>query len=121
MAIVGCAGGGSSPSPSPAASTQPTAAAGTPASVTLRDFKIEPATLTGNGSMTINVTSDGPTPHNFTVRDAAEAVIAASKDLRPGESDTVVLPALGPGEYTFFCALAGHESLGMRGILTVTE
>jgi plastocyanin len=122
LALAACAGGSTA---TPAATVGPTVAvtdpAAAPVSVTLRDFKIEPSTLTGTGSMTINVKSDGPTPHNFTVRDTADAVIGASKDLRTGESDTVVLTALTPGEYTFFCAFAGHESLGMRGTLTITE
>jgi len=39
-------------------------------------------------------------------------------DLSTGESETISAE-LEPGEYTIFCSLAGHESLGMRGSLTV--
>jgi plastocyanin len=123
VAVVGCGGSGSStaaPSSVSAATPAPSAPAAAAIEVTLRDFKIEPATFSTGPNATIAVTSDGPTPHNFTVRDAAGTNVAASKDLRTGESDTVVLAALAAGEYTFFCSFAGHESLGMRGTLTVT-
>jgi uncharacterized cupredoxin-like copper-binding protein len=87
--------------------------------VTLRDFEIVPDTTTVPSNVTFSVHSDGPTPHNFNLRDSSGNVVVSSKDLRKGDSDTVVgqLPA---GTYTFFCAFPGHESLGMHGTLTVT-
>jgi plastocyanin len=105
--LAGCAGAGS--------------ATYAPLSATLRDFKIEPSQLSAGTPLTIAVTSNGPTPHNFTIRDSAGTVIVASTDLRTGETDTVEVPGLAPGEYTFFCSFAGHESLGMRGTFTVTQ
>ena len=86
--------------------------------VTLSDFKITPSALTSAGAVSIAVTSDGPTPHNLTIRNADDEIVAASDDLRAGESDTIDAE-LAPGEYEMFCAFAGHESLGMRGTLTV--
>jgi uncharacterized cupredoxin-like copper-binding protein len=83
------------------------------------DFKITPSTTTVAGNVEFDVHSDGPTPHNFTIRDASNNVVLHSKDLRAGESDTVS-GQLTPGTYTFFCAFPGHESLGMHGTLTVT-
>ena len=111
----------------PAASTEP--ASGAPASeataaealsVTVADFMIDPPALEATGAtVTVDVTNDGPTPHNFTVRDESGAVVMATADLSRGESETVSAE-LEPGEYTTFCSLAGHESLGMAGTLTVT-
>ena len=89
-----------------------------PASVTLSDFKITPTAITSGTTLSIAVTSDGPTPHNLTIRDADDEIVGATRDLRAGESDTIDAQ-LAPGEYAIFCALAGHESLGMRGTLTV--
>jgi uncharacterized cupredoxin-like copper-binding protein len=84
------------------------------------DFKITPATLALTGStFTFNVTSAGPTPHNFNIRNDS-GTLASTKDLRTGGSDTVTV-TLTPGTYTFFCAFPGHESLGMHGTLTVTQ
>jgi len=108
MALAGCAGTDG-------------AATSAPLSATLRDFKIEPNQLSASAPLMITVTSDGPTPHNFTIRDAADNVVVASNDLRAGDADTVALPDLAPGDYTFFCSFAGHESLGMHGTLTVTQ
>jgi plastocyanin len=133
VAIAACAGPKTSqpptstsvpvPTTTTTSSTPPTSQApsaqATEVAVTLRDFEIEPDTLMTAGTVTFAVTSEGPTPHNFTIRDANDEVVANSADLRTGEADTVEAE-LAPGEYEFFCSFAGHESLGMHGTLTVT-
>lgn len=87
--------------------------------VTVSDFLIEPSELSATGSaVSIDVANDGPTPHNLSVRDAAGEVLMATADLRTGETETITAD-LEPGEYTIFCSLGGHESLGMSGTLTV--
>lgn len=89
-------------------------------SVTVMDFMLEPEALEATGpTVTFEATNDGPTPHNFTIRDADGKVVAATADLSAGESETISAE-LAPGEYTIFCSLAGHESLGMSGALTVS-
>ncbi len=115
-----CAGPASTTQP-PAATTQPSAGAASPVAVavTEQDFKILPATMTVTSNVEFDVHSDGPTPHNFNVRDASGTVLLSTKDLRAGDSASVT-GQLPPGTYTFFCAFAGHESLGMHGTLTVT-
>ena len=88
--------------------------------VSVADFMIDPADVEVAGpTVTISVTNDGPTPHNLTVRDATGDVVMGTEDLSVGDSQTIT-GELEPGDYTIFCALAGHESLGMSGILTVT-
>jgi plastocyanin len=90
-----------------------------PISVTVSDFMIEPNEFEAAGpTVTVEAINDGPTPHNFTVRDSDGNVVLATADLSTGESE-VVSAELEPGEYTIFCSLAGHESLGMSGTLTV--
>ena len=118
LLLAACASPGSTAAPT-ASSAPASAAAPTAVAVTLMDFKITPATTTVSGNVEFDVHSDGPTPHNFTIRDASNNVVLHSKDLRAGESDTVS-GQLTPGTYTFFCAFPGHESLGMHGTLTVT-
>ena len=92
----------------------------------LLDFSITPTKISvPAGSFTLFVTNDGKTPHNFTIRSphgpvgASTKIVAHTRDLNPGQSDVVVatLPA---GEYTFYCAFAGHEQLGMAGDFSVT-
>ena len=81
---------------------------------------IDPSDVEVAGPMvTIEVTSDGPTPHNLTVRDADGTVghgHGGPLRRRLGDHQR----DLEPGTYTIFCSLAGHESLGMSGTLTVT-
>ena len=72
------------------------------------------------GPVSLDVTNTGPTVHNVAIRDDAGAALGTTADLREGESETLVvdLPA---GSYILFCSLPGHESLGIKGTLTVTE
>lgn len=87
--------------------------------VTVSDFMIDPSELSAAGSaVSIEVVNDGPTPHNLTVRNADGEVVMATADLSAGETETIAAD-LDPGDYTIFCSLAGHESLGMSGTLTV--
>ena len=87
--------------------------------VMLADFMIDPSDIEADGPMvTIEVTNDGPTPHNLTVRDATGAALVATEDLSSGASE-VITASLEPGTYTIFCSLAGHESLGMSATLLV--
>lgn len=81
---------------------------------------IDPDEVTASGpTVTFDITNDGPTPHNFTVRNEADEVVMATADLSVGDTETIGVE-LEPGIYTIFCSLAGHESLGMSGTLTMT-
>jgi plastocyanin len=94
-------------------------AGGDALAVTVSDFMIDPSDLEVAGTtVTIDVVNDGPTPHNLSVRDADGEVVMATADLSTGDSETITAE-LEPGDYTIFCSLAGHESLGMSGTLTV--
>jgi plastocyanin len=102
------------------AATAAGASADVAASIRVLDFKLDPATLSVTGTtLALSVANAGPTVHNVTVRDAAGTVLFGSKDLREGEAETIV-HAIAPGTYVLFCSLPGHESLGVKGTLTVT-
>ena len=100
----------------------PATPAGTPtATLQVLDFKLNPVDLTvSGGSISIAVVNAGPTLHNVTIRDDAGSIFGATPDLREGE-DAPLTATLDPGSYTMFCSLAGHESLGIKGTLTVTQ
>ena len=94
------------------------AASGTP--VHVMDFRLDPKAVSVKGTVSLAVTNDGPTIHNVSIRDASGTLVGATKDLEPGQSATLTvdLPA---GSYVLFCSLPGHESLGVKGTLTVTK
>ena len=114
LVVAACSAPSTSDVPTPAA---PTAEA---IEVSVADFMIDPSDLEVVGpTVTISVTNDGPTPHNLTVRDGDGAVVAGTDDLSVSDRETITAE-LEPGNYTIFCALAGHESLGMSGTLIVS-
>lgn len=106
-----------SASSSPAASTAPSGAG---VAIQVKDFAIEPAAVTVKaGTVAFNVTNQGPTVHNVTVRDSAGKIVFGSRDLREGETQTVS-GDLKAGTYDLICTLPGHESLGTKAKLEVT-
>lgn len=103
-----------------ASAASPTGPAADAIAVSVLDFMLDPSDIEVAGpTVTFDVTNDGPTPHNFTVRDDAGEVLMATEDLSVGGTETIS-GELEPGTYTIFCSLPGHESLGMTGTLTVT-
>src|SRR5215208_2976048 len=71
------------------------------------------------GSVTIDF--DNPNqaiPHDVCVDSPSGGELGCS-EVVTGESSTLDLSNLKPGEYTFFCSVDGHEAAGMRGTLSV--
>jgi uncharacterized cupredoxin-like copper-binding protein len=88
--------------------------------ITERDFMFDTPDVTVAGStVSLAVTNAGPTIHDLTIRDASGKVLGETEDLKAGASETLTLP-LAAGKYVIFCSLPGHESLGLKGTLTVT-
>lgn len=112
----------SAATPSSTPSVTPSAASSADANVvdlTVADFMLGTSDIEVTGpTVTLAVTNDGPTPHNVAIRTPDGEVMATTADLSTGESETISVD-LAPGEYVTFCSLAGHESLGIRGTLTV--
>lgn len=85
--------------------------------ITLSDFDIVPGKFDAEAGETITfvITNDGPNPHNFQVKGLMDR---ASDTIGEGESTavTVTIPDDG-GTFTYICAIAGHEALGMKGTL----
>jgi azurin len=57
--------------------------------------------------------------NGYIAPEMADKVIAATKMLGPGESDTVTFTAPAAGTYDYICTFPGHALAGMRGTLTV--
>jgi plastocyanin len=130
LALTACAGAGATDTPADPTSAPTVATSATPSvepsaaidgqAVAVKDFTIEPLELTSGPDVALAVTNEGPTPHNLTIRDDAGELLGATPDLSEGDAATLTVE-LAPGSYVMFCSLGGHESLGMRGTLTVEE
>ena len=64
------------------------------------------------------VMSLGASASNVLPEGSMEDVIAATKLLGPGESETISFTAPEPGDYQFVCSFPGHFAM-MRGIMVV--
>ena len=64
------------------------------------------------------VMSLGASATNVLPKGSMEDVIAATKLLGPGESETISFTAPEPGDYQFVCSFPGHFAM-MRGIMMV--
>lgn len=74
-------------------------------------------TLTVAPGTTFDMVSEGAAEHDFVVDELDVKVPVA-----PGETVQVTIPeGAAPGEYKFYCSIAGHEAAGMVGTLVVEE
>ncbi len=87
-----------------------------PAGIALESWKAAFSTNaieTQSGQVTLRMTNRDLFWHTFTID-------ALGVDLRvPVNGEQSVTFTAAPGTYTFYCAIPGHESIGMRGTLTV--
>jgi plastocyanin len=129
LSLTACSGGASNAPASaaapptttaPASATGSGAEAGTAIPITERDFKFDTPDVAVSGVVSLAVTNAGPTVHDLTIRDTSGTVLGETEDLKPGASETLTVD-LSAGKYVIFCSLPGHESLGLKGTLTVTK
>jgi plastocyanin len=126
LGLAGCGSGAATlgptnagslpPASAPAASVAPTNA--TP--ITVRDFKFDTPDVSVTGQVVLAVTNAGPTIHDLSIRDDMDKVLGETADLKPNTSETLTVD-LPTGVYRIFCAVPGHESLGIKGTLTVAR
>jgi cytochrome c oxidase subunit 2 len=79
------------------------------------EFDPDEITVTAGEDIAIVLTSDDLL-HDFTIDDI-DVHVAADRD----ETAEGGLRADEPGEYTFYCTVAGHREAGMEGTLVVEE
>ena len=68
------------------------------------------------GSVTITMDNPSTIPHNVSIE--GQGVDEEGETVQQGDTSTVTAE-LDPGEYTFYCSVAGHQEAGMEGTLTV--
>jgi uncharacterized cupredoxin-like copper-binding protein len=114
LALAGC-GGDENDS---GGGTTTTAAPGTPVTMSLVDFALEPKTvqLDAPGTYTFMVTNNGQTSHSLEID--GNGVEEETDTLSPGDSGEVTVE-LTAGEYELYCPIDGHRANGMEGTLVV--
>jgi FtsP/CotA-like multicopper oxidase with cupredoxin domain len=87
--------------------------------VSLTEFAITPDVIHAPAGQALSflVTNDGTAPHTFAV-DTGQGV-EETRELQPGDTQTLQVAALAAGDYRISCAIAGHADLGMVGSLQV--
>ena len=85
--------------------------------INLTEFAMAPMMPTvPAGDVTIRLTNTGTIVHNFTLSEGSKG----TRDLQPGESETITLRNLQEGdEVPFICTIPGHASSGMKGMIMV--
>ena len=68
------------------------------------------------GRVTVRLTNDSTVEHNVTIAQGSRT-LGATKTITES-TDTLALE-LAPGDYVFFCSVAGHRESGMEGTFTV--
>lgn len=85
-----------------------------------KEFSITPSTAKARtGKISFIINNDGTIVHNFAVNVDGKEV--KSSDVKPGQSIPFSVTISKPGDYTYYCAIPGHEAQGMKGTLTVTN
>jgi len=88
-------------------------------SISLIDYKLVPSELSAKaGKLRLCATNNGKAPHDLAVRDPSNSTLGRTRALGPEELDSFEVE-LSAGSYDIYCTQGGHESLGMRGTLTV--
>lgn len=95
------------------------APAGSAFAVALTEFALSPDVIQAPAGqpLSFDVSNDGSAPHTFAV-DTGNGV-EVTRELQPGEAQTLQVPALDVGEYRIYCSVTGHSDLGMTGTLMV--
>jgi plastocyanin len=78
-------------------------------------FEEDSATATA-GTVTVELTNDSEVPHDVQI-EGPDGDIGGTEEVTGGTATAEV--DLEPGDYTFYCSVAGHREAGMEGTLTV--
>jgi plastocyanin len=99
-AAVPAAGCGGSGDGATASAPSGGASSGTPSSISIRDFKFSPATISVRSGARVAVTNSDSAPHTVTADDGHSF---DSGTVQPGASASIQAP--GPGTYSYHCTI----------------
>lgn len=113
-AAIACGGGSSSTASTPTPTPTPKTV-----SLTESEFKIDPGTLSLKpGTYIFQLQNGGNFSHDLHIATSDGSEIAHS-DLMAKAASTTFQVDLKKGNYTMWCAVAGHRQRGMQGTITV--
>jgi high-affinity iron transporter len=124
LVLAGCSATPAATAPAAsgaAASAGAGGSAGTAAiAIAAKEYSFTPSAVTVKaGPVTFSITNSGSETHEFEIFRADQTVLDEVEDIVPGITRDLTVN-LAAGEYTFVCALNGHDGLGMKGTLTVS-
>ena len=76
----------------------------------------EDSVETTAGTVTLELTNDSSTPHDVRLESSGGEDLGGTEEITGGTAEATV--ELEPGDYTFYCSVAGHRDAGMEGTLT---
>ncbi|MEK6277248.1 MAG: cupredoxin domain-containing protein [Actinomycetota bacterium] len=92
--------------------------AGKPVTISETEYKLTPSDPTVKaGKVSFDAVNGGGVTHALEVEGPNGEV--QSKDLSPGDSETITVDLSKPGTYEMYCPIANHRELGMQGEVVV--
>jgi plastocyanin len=70
------------------------------------------------GTLNTTFTNPAPIAHDFCLEDSGGEELGCTNLVADGDTDIAEFE-VEPGEYTYYCSVAGHREGGMEGTLTV--
>ena len=109
--------------------SDPTEVEGRSLQIRLDEYRLMPQDVQVTaGRLRIVATNVGRLPHNLRVvkqdeedRESLPTDIVGTRTAQPGESASIAVEDLKPGNYRLACTIANHDDLGQYGTLKVVE
>jgi manganese oxidase len=95
------------------ADTRKVGASASGVQVSLSEFVINPSMIVAPAGGKLEVTNAGTVNHSFLI----EGTSVSTKELKPGDSQTLDLKDVKSGTYTVSCTIPGHKQAGMVAML----
>jgi plastocyanin len=120
VAALACGGGNTANNVGGTGATPPPAVSGSSITIKETEYTLAPSALTLKpGTYTVTITNVGQFPHDLHVALTADGTdVGDSTVVAAGKSATFTM-TLKAGQYTMFCGVDAHKSLGMLGTITV--
>ncbi len=118
--LPACGGGGDDEGGGGQQKQAPAETAGggqTVSSVSLSEYKFDPADLTAKAGSTLTVKNEGSLGHDLRLRKPGKEV-GGTKVFGAGKSEQLKVD-FAPGKYEMYCSVPGHEQQGMKGSFTI--